>query len=66
MKPCKICRTEFKPVSIRSVTCGSEECKRANYILNRDKGRTGVKGIDIDTTMKNRFIFLSVILNKYC
>lgn len=54
MKKCKICRTDFKPVSKRSVTCGSEECKQKNYIINRDKGGTNV--LDRDVIMKNRFL----------
>ena len=57
MKNCKICRVEFKPKAVTSVTCGSEECKRKNYILNRDKETTG--GQDLDVIMKNKFLVSS-------
>ena len=53
MKNCKICRVELKPKAITSVTCGSEECKRKNYILNRDKGTTG--GQDLDVILQPNF-----------
>ena len=57
MKPCKICKIEFKPKSKISVTCGSEECKHENYIYNRDKKRPDIESADV--IMKNRFLINS-------
>ena len=40
---CKICEKEFTPKFSRAVTCGHDKCKKANYILNRDKRRVQAK-----------------------
>ena len=57
MKNCKICKVEFKPRATTSVTCGSDDCKQKNYILNRDKGTK--KESDSDVRMKNKFLISS-------
>lgn len=58
MKNCKICKVEFKPKATTSVTCGTEKCKYANYILNRDKAKAG--GEDLDVIFKNKFLVSSI------
>ena len=52
---CKICKKEFTPKFSRAVTCGDDECKKANYIFNRDKKNGG--GVEQEEArFKNEFL----------